>query len=373
MPKESPTIDNRAANVTSPTRKRRTSSLTRRVCGSLTAQSLDKTRWAISIKNDSLNFLLRCALGVAAIPVLAVLARADVTATPSERGVVIKIDGKPFTEYRKRAGHAPAMYPVIGPTGKGMTRGYPFTPPAKDGTHDHPHHQSLWFTHDKVNGANFWRADLNDDKDDSGPHIAHREFVAVQGGRDRAHVVARDDWMNGAKRVCSDERTVVYGVGPGDNRWIDFTITLKASDGDVKFGDTKEGSFAVRVADSMRVDAKKGGHIVNSEDQENAAAWGMPARWVDYTGPVDGETIGITMMSHPKSFRPVPRFHVRTYGLFAVNPFGEKDFPKLESYKQGAVTIKSGDSLTLRYRVVLHRGGTDKGAIEAEFKKFSAE
>ncbi len=336
-------------------------------------KSMAENRLVMSSQFCQLKSLLRGALCVVVVPILGVISRADVTAVRSERGVVIKINGKLFTEYVTKAGHAPAMWPVIGPTGKPVTRGYPFTSPAKDGTHDHPHHQSLWFTHDEVNGVNFWRADLDDDKGDSGPHIAHREFDAIQGGRDRAHVVARDDWMNGSQRVCQDERKVWFGVGPGDSRWIDFTITIKATDGDVTFGDTKEGSFAVRVADSMRVDAKKGGHIVNSEGQENEAAWGMPARWVDYTGPVDGETVGITIMSHPNSFRPVPRFHVRTYGLFAVNPFGEKDFPKLESAKQGAVTIKSGDALTLRYRVLLHTGGTDKSAIEDAFKKFSAE
>ena len=61
-------------------------------------------------------------------------------------------------------------------------------------------------------------------------------------------------------------------------------------------------------------------------------------------GPVEGETVGIAIMSHPKSFRPTPRWHVRTYGLFAANPFGQKDFPNPEAAKQGEVTIKKGDS-----------------------------
>ena len=129
------------------------------------------------------------------------------------------------------------------------------------------------------------------------------------------------------------------------DRWIDFTITIKATEGDVTFADTKEGTFAVRVADTMRLEAKKGGRIVNSEGQEDDAAWGMPAKWVDYTGPVDGETVGIAILSHPKSFRPNTRWHVRGYGLFAANPFGHKDFPKPELAEQGAVTIPKGDEL----------------------------
>jgi hypothetical protein len=178
--------------------------------------------------------------------------------------------------------------------------------------------------------------------------------------------------MNSGKRVCEDQRTIVFGKGPAEGRWIDFTITIKATDGDVTFGDTKEGSFALRVADSMRVDAKTGGHIVNSEGKENGAAWGLPARWVDYTGPVDGETVGIAIMSHPKSFRPLPRWHVRTYGLFAANPFGQKDFPEPDAAKQGEYTLKKGDSITLRYRVILHRGKTDSKQLDEAFREFVA-
>src|SRR4051812_29626765 len=137
--------------------------------------------------------------------------RAEVTAERNKRGVAIKIDGKPFTEYLTKAGHSPAMWPVIGPTGKPVTRSYPFTAPTKDGTNDHPHHQSFWFTHDKVNGVNFWAANKNDDKEDSGVHIAHREFVDVSSTGATARIVTRNDWMNGDNRVCADKRTIVFG------------------------------------------------------------------------------------------------------------------------------------------------------------------
>jgi hypothetical protein len=292
-----------------------------------------------------------------------------VTAGKSERGAVVRIDGEPFTEYLTQAGHEPALYPVIGPTGQPITRSYPFTPPGE--TKDHPHHQSFWMTYGDVNGIDFWGTNRNDDKGDSGPHIKHREFVKVANEGATAEIVTRNDWMNGAKRICEDERKFVFGSGPDDSRWIDCTIKITATDGDVKFGDTKEGAFAVRVVDSMRVEAKTGGRIVNSENQTDEAAWGQPARWVDYTGPVDRETVGIAMLSHPKSFRPVPRWHVRTYGLFAANPFGQKDFPNPKAAEQGPMTLKKGESLTLRYRVLLHKGGTDTAFLEREFKTFS--
>lgn len=298
----------------------------------------------------------------------ATAAQAKITVEKNEQGAVVKIDGQLFTEYRTLAGHQPALYPVIGPTGKPVTRAYPFGPAGE--TKDHPHHQSFWMTHGMVNDVDFWRTNLNDDVGDKGPHIAHRDFLAAESDGDVGKISTRNDWMNGDKRVCEDERDFLFGTDPKGGRWIDFKEIIRAPDSDVTFGDTKEGAFALRVADSMRVDAKTGGHIVNSEGLTNEDAWGMPARWVDYTGPVDGETVGITMMAHPNGFRPTPRWHVRTYGLFAANPFGQKEFPHPE-LGQGAVTIKHGDSLTLHYRVWLHKGAVDNKSIEDAFQAFA--
>ena len=300
-------------------------------------------------------------------------ALAEVTIGRSERGAVVKIDGEVFTEYLTRAGKSPALWPIIGPTGKPMTRSYPVGPKVNGETTDHPHHQSLWFTHDQVNGCDFWKANVNDGGNNKGPRILHRAFDKIESSGSTARIVTRNDWMDGNRRICEDERTIVFGTRPNNDRWIDFTITIKATDGDVSFGDTKEGTFAVRVADTMRLEAKLGGRIVNSEAQVDDAAWGLPARWVDYTGPVDGETLGIAIFSHPSSFRPTPRWHVRGYGLFAANPFGERDFPPSELVRQGPVTIKRGDSLTLRYRVLVHRGATKDADIEEAFKEFAAE
>jgi hypothetical protein len=258
-----------------------------------------------------------------------------------------------------------------------MTRPYPLAEAERGGTDDHPHHQSIWFTHDEVatpdvRRADFWTANRNDTKGNSGPHVAHREFVKAESDGDVATNITRNDWMNGDTKMFEDERTLRFGQRENGDRWIDYAITIKATESDVTFGDTKEGTFAVRVPDTMRVEAKKGGRIENDKGQVDEAAWGLPAPWVDYTGPVEGETLGVAILSHPKSFRPNTRWHVRTYGLFAANPFGLKDFPKKELSEQGATTIKQGDELTLRYRVLLHRGGTDEADVAQAYEEFAA-
>jgi hypothetical protein len=166
-----------------------------------------------------------------------------------------------------------------------------------------------------------------------------------------------------------DERTLVFG-GDSERRWIDFSVTLVANHGPVVFGDTKEGSFGVRVAETMKVDAKLGGRIVNSEGQIDKDAWGKRASWVDYQGPVDGKTVGIAILNHPSSFCYPTYWHVRTYGLFAANPFGVKDFTGDKS-ADGAYTLEPGKSIKLRYRVLLHKGDEKEGRVAEAFAQFA--
>jgi hypothetical protein len=120
----------------------------------------------------------------------------------------------------------------------------------------------------------------------------------------------------------------------------------------------------------MRVDAKTGGKIVNSDGRTNLDAWGRKAAWVDYYGPVDGQTVGIAIMNHPQSFRFPTFWHVRTYGLFAANPFGRREFP--DGNKQdGTYTLPEGKSITLRYRVWLHKGDEKEGKVRDAYDSYA--
>ena len=271
-----------------------------------------------------------------------------------ERGadaLTVKIDGRLFTRYIFTGAPKPYCWPIIGPGGDPITRAYPME--NIDGeTKDHPHQRSLWFTHGLVNGIDFWA-----ETDKSGREV-HRKFEAVDGGPTVGRIRSVNDWLSpDGTKLAEDTRELrIYARGP--NRVMDFDVTVRASDGPVTFGDTKEGMFGVRVATSMDVDKKMGGHIVNSRGDSDATAWGKAAEWVDYSGPVNGKTVGITIMNHPSSFRHPTHWHVRTYGLFAANPFGLHDFSNDKS-KDGSYTIPQGQSITFRYRVLLHAGDAD--------------
>jgi hypothetical protein len=294
---------------------------------------------------------------------------AEVTVDRSDRGAVVKIDGQPFAEYLTRAGHQPAVWPVIGPTGQAMTRSYPDGPLLEGEMDDHPHHHSLWFTHGDVNGRDFW---TNHDHSHQNTEIQHREFVALEGG-DTGKIVTRNDWLDDGKKMLEDERTLVFGEDEF-GRYIDFLVTLNASEGDVTFGETKEGSFGIRTNAPLTVDSKKGAHVVNDRGMMDGKAWGMYADWIDDYGPVDGEVVGIAMFNHPDNYQHPTRWHARTYGLLAANPFGEDDFPKDESYpKQGPKTLAKGEKLPLRYRVLLHKGDPQQAKVQQAFDAFKSD
>jgi hypothetical protein len=294
---------------------------------------------------------------------------AEITVEKSEKGAVVKADGKPFAEYLMRAGHQPAVWPIIGPTGAAMTRSYPDGPLLDGEMNDHPHHHSLWFTHGDVNGKDFWTEHTPTGKNSE---IKHREFVELDSG-DVGRIVTRNDWISDGKKVCEDERTLIFGEDES-GRYIDVLATITASEGDITFGETKEGSFGVRANAPLTVEAKQGAHIVNNRGHKDDKAWGMFAEWIDDYGPVDGEMVGIAMFSHPDNYQHPTRWHARTYGLLAANPFGEDEFPKDDSQpKQGPKKLAKGEKLPLRYRVLFHKGTPEEAGVEKAYQKFIAK
>lgn len=313
----------------------------------------------------------RCvALGMALPAVVAALSAraanaAELAATRHEGGVRIEVDGTLFADYLINTGPKPILWPVIGPTGVEMTRAYPMR--VREGEkQDHPHQRSMWFTHGSVNGVDFWSENAGHGS------IIHREFLEVSAGGSVAVIAARNDWIgpDGTKH-CEDERRLVFSSGD-DWRAIDFEITLRASERAVVFGDTKEGTFGLRVPTVMDVTSGMGGRIVNSQGQTNEQAWGQAAAWVDYHGPVGGEVVGVAILNHPSSFRFPTTWHVRTYGLFAANPFGLSDFRGTKEV-DGSYRLEAGESFTLRYRVLLHRGDEQEGKVAEAFAAYAQE
>ena len=295
--------------------------------------------------------------------------------------IEIRWAGKVVTSYQTSQKYPkPFFYPVIGPTGENMTRHWPIVDGFENEVQDHPHHRSLWFGLGKVNGHDFWH-DPGARKDDRlYGRMVHTGMKGMQLlGAEKALVfTTTTDWVadeDPGKKICQDKRTFRLVQRDGGEFILDAAITIEASEGDVEILDDKEGSWAIRVTPSLRLEGEHArGGILNSAGQKGKDAWGKRANWVDYFGPdQNGTRVGIAMFDHPTNLRNPSWWHARHYGLFAVNPFGQGHLEKGADPHAGDYTIKAGDSLTLRYRLLFHLGDPDPKRLDAEYADFGNE
>lgn len=293
----------------------------------------------------------------------------QINSLPGKLGVVI--GGKLFTEYHYTQTPKPYLFPIIGPTDAGMTRSFPMASPEGE-EHDHPHHRSLWFAHGLVNGHDFWT------ETKGAGRIVHDRFTSVLGGEQQGIIRSQNKWTaaNG-KIICTDDRSFTfYNTGTTD-RLLDFEITIHADHGDLIFGDTKEGTMALRIAETLRLTGPTGGEnpesrVVNSEGAGDTEAWGKRAKWCDYSGLVNGRRAGIALFDHPQNPRFPTWWMVRDYGLLAANPFGQHEFEKLSNENVGDLKIPAGQSVTFRYRILFHVGTAEEARLAECFEEFAA-
>ena len=270
-------------------------------------------------------------------------------------------DGELFTEYHYDGVRVPSLYPIHGPGGVPITRAWPFE--EREGEeHDHTHHTSLWLAHGDVNGHDFWHGEENS--------IVNTEAILCSSGGDTCTMQARNRWMAGEELLLFEDRVMVFEI-EDDRRVLDFDIVLTPAIGAVTFGDTKEGTFAIRMHPELRLsgDIAKG-VAVNSEGIEGKDIWGKRARWVAYSAPVEGQEVTVVLMDHPRNLRHPTWWHARDYGLCAANPFGVHDF---EGQPEGAgnFILRPTEALRLRYRILLLEGALDVDDIEDEWDDYA--
>lgn len=304
---------------------------------------------------------------------------AQVKLTQGSDRITIDIDGKEFTAFFIGANTAkPYLHPLRAPSGKIVTRGYPMET-IEGESQDHPHHRGLWFTHGEVNGIDFW-ANEESQKGVNGKKgkVVVKKVVDLKSGKKSGSIDATFDWVDPqGKAIILETRKMVFYAGPGP-RMMDFDISLRANE-KVEFGDTKEGTFAIRLAAGLEEPMpkslpkpKRTGLMTDSEGRSGEkAVWGKRAPWVDYAGELEGEKLGVAIMDHPTNPKHPTYWHSRSYGLFAANIFGEHDFFN-DKARNGGMTLEGGATLRFRYRVLIHSGDGQSAGIAAQYKKYAA-
>jgi hypothetical protein len=272
--------------------------------------------------------------------------------------VEVSIDGKPFTtfEYGEKVAK-PYLAPVRSASGKVVSRGFPMEEIAGE-SRDHLHHTGLWFSYDDVNGTKLWENHPSYTK----PHMG-REVVRsteYSGNTLKAVIEWRD---TDGKLLLVENRDMTFG-GDAKLRTIDFRITLTAAQ-DVTFGDTKEGAFAIRLAEPFT--ERKGGRMVDADGRATMkSVWGKRSNWVDYTAEIGGEKLGVAMFDYPSNPRHPTYWHARDYGLFALNPFGRNAFD--DTQEESKWKLAKGEKLDFRWMVLVHPADADVAKLYGDWK-----
>jgi len=300
-------------------------------------------------------------LGAAAV--LAAGLSAQVRYAPDTHTVTI--DGKPFTTFHYgEDANKPFLAPVRSASGRIVSRGFPMENLPGE-SRDHMHHRGLWFSYDDVNNVKFWENDPSYTKPNIGK-IVVKESHWKDGAKGSGSLFATMNWNDPTgKTQLEEDREMVFYPDP-KLRIIDFRITLTAAV-DVTIGDTKEGAFAIRLAEQFT--ERRGGHIADANGRETMKnVWGKRSAWVDYTADVDGEKLGVAIFDHPSNPRSPTYWHARDYGLFSLNPFGRNAFDPKE--EESVWKLAKGQKIEYRWRIVVHPGD----AVVADlFKAFAAK
>ncbi|MBI2680702.1 MAG: PmoA family protein [Candidatus Solibacter usitatus] len=302
---------------------------------------------------------------------------AQVKVEQGDNRIIVHIDGKPYgTLYYGPDTMKPYMYPLRAASGKIVTRGYPMETIAGEST-DHPHHRGLWFGHGDVNGFTFWDNEVSQKTPKTG-HMTFKKVEGLTSGKKSGSLAIQFEWQDvNGKPLLRESRKMIFYTGAQD-RILDFDANLTAIE-TAKFGDTKEGIFAIRLAsaleepskDSLPSPRRTGAMTSSTGGRTEKQIWGKQAEWVDYSGDLEGEKLGIAILDHPENFRHPTYWHARGYGLFAVNPFGLHDFLN-DKTADGSKTLEAGQSMRFRYRVIIHPGDAAAAHIAEKHKQYAA-
>ena len=295
------------------------------------------------------------------------------TLKESKEAIEVRIGGEFFAKYNFNKLSQPILWPVQGPGDIRMLRDYPLKKGTPGEANDHPHHRAIFIGHQGMNGANFWHNQYKN----SGT-VEHLKVIETRSGQDRALIKTLNAWKdNQGKIIGADTRTLTFH-GDDIARTMDLEIKMHATHRDLVFEAFKDGFVGIRTHPDLRLTPKPKhgvekvfGEARNSEGLKGKGIWGKRADWVHYYGTIEGKKAGIAFFSHPSN--PTTKgdkswWHARDYGLISANPFAPEKIGGDGEYR-----IPKGQSLTLRYRFVFHRGPAKDAKIGQRFTEYTQD
>ncbi|MBC5631613.1 PmoA family protein [Parabacteroides hominis] len=276
----------------------------------------------------------------------------EVSATKIGNRIDVVIGKQFFTSYRFQPDEKyPFFFPVNGPV-SGAT-----TTSMRNG--EYPHHSSLFFGCDRVNGGNYWQEGL-----ERGQIVSiGARIVEAKGER----VVIEDEciWKRpDAQAPVIDRRKITISSPSEDLYQLDFDIEMEMLM-DVTIQKTNHSLFSARIDPDLTV--RQGGAMINSEGKEGEkGTFGVGSSWIDCYGKRKTGTEGIAIMQHPSNkWYPSPWF-TRDYGFISPTPMYWPENGK-------TTELKKGEKINLRYRVLVHAGNSGEADIARLFEQYKKE
>ena len=277
------------------------------------------------------------------------LAGAKIIAVKVGSKINVIIDDKFFTSYIFSDDEKyPFFFPLNGPSSGGSVTSMRKAL--------YPHHSSLFFGCDLVNGGNYWQEGL-----ERGRIISLNATIVKEGG-DTVIITDECIWSRpGAASPVKDTR-IFRITSPSPALYlIDAEITMEMLE-DVQILKSNHSLFSARMAADLSV--TNGGTMINAEGARGeSGTFGKKSPWIDYYGRRGDTFEGLVIMQHPSNpWYPSPWF-TRDYGFMSPTPMYWPENGEEFSFRKGT-------RLKLSYRVVVHSGTSGEADITGIFEKY---
>jgi type 1 glutamine amidotransferase len=238
---------------------------------------------------------------------------------------------------------------------------------------DHPWHHGLWFSWKHINGVNFWEESRASGRSDGATEWSNVEFAT---GDDFSAAIELDLAYrvdDGEPALTERRQILITPPGPDGRYHLDWTMTFTAAR-DVLLdrtplpgepGGKVYGGYAglsVRLTSALRQrQAVSADGPVSFERQRHRSR----ARAFDYNGLVNGVPMGIAILDHEYNPNtPSPWYVIRGDVMSFFSPAVIAEGPR---------SLTAGETMTLRYRIIVHPGRWTATHLAREHARFGPD
>jgi len=256
--------------------------------------------------------------------------------------------------YDKKIGKPYMRFGLV--DGTELTRPWPY--PKDYPRNDHSWHRALWWSWKKINGVNYWEGNQ------TGTEPVEANIATRPDGSARIELTVAYHRPGETPVVMEKRAVAVSAPDSGGTYVIDWEAVFTApGKDDVRFDQNSYGGFALRMAAECCGDARRkipAWVFSNSEGRANCND--QAARWVAYQGAApNGQTACVAIFDHPANPGHPALWQTRSH-----YPYLNPSLTCKSDY-----VLPAGQSLRLRYGVLVHAGAADGKVLEDRWGVFA--